>query len=105
MSRKINDLALKAYINASAARDRVKEGVVGARKKISDEIREFNSDERGISGIIIAVLLILVAVVLVAVFWDYISTWFGNIWDIIVDTDPDISKAGAEGSTKFEGQT
>lgn len=44
---------------------------------------DFFSDERGISGIVAAIILLLIAIVLAAFFWDEISKmvkgWWGQI--------------------------
>ena len=78
MFNKLNELSVKAYVKATNA-------VASAKQKIKSEAENFHNDERGIDGVIIAVLLLLVAVVLVAVFWDQISKWFENIWNQIFE--------------------
>ncbi|MBQ5320067.1 MAG: hypothetical protein J6K17_13330 [Oscillospiraceae bacterium] len=96
MFNKLNDLSVKAYVKATNA-------VTNAKTKIKNEVKSFTEDERGVDGIIIAVLLLLVAVVLVAVFWEYISEWFGNLWDSIFNSAPDVSKDGAKGDVAVPG--
>ncbi len=49
-------------------------------------VKAFFSDERGLSGIVVAVLLILIAVLLIAVFWKALSGWLQGIWKSITDT-------------------
>lgn len=45
--------------------------------------QDLKEDERGLSGVVVAVMLILVAVLAVAALWSLlsgqISTWWGNI--------------------------
>ena len=43
------------------------------------------NDERGVSPLVITVLIILVGVLLVAIFWKYIKEWFEDIWTRITD--------------------
>lgn len=65
MFEKIYDLPLLAYLAATGFIRRVKE------------------DERGLSGVVVAVLLILVAVLAVAFLWGGLSGWLGELWDKI----------------------
>lgn len=47
-------------------------------------IRELKKDERGLSGVVVAVLLILVAVLAVSLLWEQLSTWLQEFWEKIV---------------------
>lgn len=40
-------------------------------------------DERGLSGVVVAVLLILVAVLAISLLWGYLSGWLETMWDNI----------------------
>ena len=40
----------------------------------------FGKDERGLSGVVVAVILVLLAVVLLVIFWEQISKLVGDIW-------------------------
>ena len=40
--------------------------------------------ERGLSGVVVAVLLILVAVLAVSLLWEQLSTWLQEFWEKIV---------------------
>ena len=44
---------------------------------------EFRSDERGVSGIVAAIILLLIAIVLAAVFWENINTMVQGWWSTI----------------------
>lgn len=44
---------------------------------------EFLADERGVSGIVAAIILLLIAVVLAAVFWEKINTMVQGWWNTI----------------------
>lgn len=81
MREKINNLTLKCYIKACCAAER-------AKAALNKDIREFKDDERGLSGIVVAVLLIVIAVAIIAIFWEKLSAWFEETWNKIT-TDAD----------------
>lgn len=56
---------------------------VAAVNTCKAKIKSFFSDERGLSGVVVAVLLILVAVMLILVFWNTLKDWLGDLWDKI----------------------
>lgn len=64
--------------------------------RISQFLDDLKNDEYGISGIVAAIILLLIAVVLAMSFWDKISnmvtTWFKEITDANKTTD--IKKIG-----------
>lgn len=43
--------------------------------------QEFKRDERGLSGVVVAVLLILVAVLAVVLIWGMLSGWLADLWE------------------------
>lgn len=45
--------------------------------------QELKEDESGVSAFVATILLILIVVLLCALFWDKISTWFNETWDKI----------------------
>ena len=45
--------------------------------------RKFQKDERGLSGVVVAVMLILVAVLAVAIIWSALSGWLTTLWERI----------------------
>lgn len=49
---------------------------------------DLKNDERGLSGVVVAVLLILVAVLAVTMIWGLMSGWLNELWENIT------SKAG-----------
>ena len=65
-------------------------------QNLGAELREFKEDERGISGIVVAVLLILVAVLAVVFLWGSLSKWLQDMWNKIT---------GAEGAGAIKGIT
>ena len=48
--------------------------------KAKRALRSFMQDERGLSGVVVAVLLILVAVLAVVLLWDYLDKWIEEMW-------------------------
>lgn len=53
--------------------------------------RELKNDERGLSGIVVAVLLILVAVLAVVMIWGFLSGWIQDLWEKIMNQGNSIS--------------
>lgn len=56
---------------------------VGAYLGMTSFMRELKEDERGLSGIVVAVLLILVAVLAVVMVWNLLGDWLNNLWNQI----------------------
>ena len=50
--------------------------------------REIKRDERGLSGVVVAILLILVAVLAVVLIWGFLSGWLREMWATIVEKTP-----------------
>ncbi|MCM1467081.1 MAG: hypothetical protein NC086_02955 [Alistipes sp.] len=48
-------------------------------------VNDFKKDEMGVSSIVATILLILVVVLLVAMFWKYISQWLTDMWEKITN--------------------
>lgn len=67
MLRKLNTWMTRAFIKGKMA------------------VEDFKSDERGLSGVVVAVLLILVAVLAVVALWGSLSEWLSDMWDRIVN--------------------
>jgi len=66
MLKLISDLAMKAHI------------------ALTGLVRDFKKDERGLSGVVVAILLILVAVLAIVLIWGLLDGWLKDIWDRIV---------------------
>ena len=54
-----------------------------ARLTTAGFVKELKKDERGLSGVVVAVLLILVAVLAVVMIWGFLSGWLSEMWDTI----------------------
>jgi Flp pilus assembly pilin Flp len=72
MWHRILEIPRKAY--QSAARG-VKSAAVFAHT--------LKNDERGLSGVVVAILLILVAVLAIVLIWGFLSGWLQELWDQI----------------------
>ena len=65
MLRKISDFSLAAYI------------------RMSGLARSLRKDERGLSGVVVAILLILVAVLAIVLIWAFLGEWLEELWEQI----------------------
>jgi len=46
-------------------------------------VRRLKEDERGLSGVVVAILLILVAVLAIVLIWGLLGNWLRELWDQI----------------------
>jgi len=69
MWRKISNLPLRAHV------------------ALSGFVQGFKKDERGLSGVVVAILLILVAVLAVVIIWGFIEGWLQELWIQITTAD------------------
>lgn len=69
MLSKLNQMVVATYLT-----------VTGYAKGLAEDLK---NDERGLSGVVVAVLLILVAVLAVVMLWGFLSGWLTEIWGII----------------------
>lgn len=56
---------------------------ISAYLSVKEGIRSLKEDERGLSGVVVAVLLILVAVLAIVFLWSSLSAWLEKLWDKI----------------------
>ena len=61
------------------------------RYSLFDFFSGLKKDERGLSGVVVAVLLILVAVLAVALIWGFLSGWLADMWNRIFGEADSIS--------------
>lgn len=80
MMEKLNRLSTAAYVKAA---------MLGADLK--RKAKDLWEDERGLSGVVVAVLLILVAVLAVVFLWDGLKQWLTDMWNKIVNQGNGIS--------------
>lgn len=70
--------------------------LTGAYIKGKMAVEEFKNDEQGLSGVVVAVLLILVAVLAIVALWGSLSGWLTEMWEKITGAG-----GGIEGSETF----
>ena len=58
---------------------------------VSGFFRELKRDERGLSGVVVAILLILIAVLAIVLIWGFLSGWLKDLWDQITGEAKSIS--------------
>jgi len=59
--------------------------------KLTQFLRTLKSDERGLSGVVVAILLILVAVLAIVMIWVFLGEWLSELWDNITGQAGNIS--------------
>ncbi|MDC0700742.1 hypothetical protein [Clostridium sp. D33t1_170424_F3] len=62
MLKKLNKASIAAYLH------------------VAEFFRKLKEDERGVDGIVVAVLLVLVAVLAVVALWGSMSGWLEDMW-------------------------
>lgn len=63
--------------------EKIKSSLRMAGIKVSRIARGFKKDERGLSGVVVAILLILVAVLAVVIIWGFLSGYLEELWEQI----------------------
>jgi len=59
--------------------------------KIKGFFQSLIKDERGLSGVVVAILLILVAVLAIVIIWVFLSDWLAELWEQITGSAGAIS--------------
>lgn len=57
------------------------------KQDVSEAVAELKSDERGLSGVVVAILLILVAVLAVVLVWTFLGDYLKGVFDRITAAD------------------
>lgn len=65
--------------------DKIKMLPVMAYLALANFVQDLKDDERGLSGVVVAILLILVAVLAVVMIWGFMSGWLTDLWSQITD--------------------
>lgn len=60
--------------------ERLDYGYIRIKNWLSAFAEELMSDERGVSGIVATVILVLLAVLLAGIFWDKIKLFVDGLW-------------------------
>ena len=58
---------------------------------ISGFFEGIKKDERGLSGVVVAILLILIAVLAIVLIWGFLSGWLAELWERITGEAASIS--------------
>lgn len=66
-------------------------GAFAAKEKVCQAVEDLKRDERGLSGIVVAVLLILVAVLAVVMLWGLLKGYITDIWEKITGQSSNLS--------------
>jgi len=66
-------------------------GAFAAKEKVCQAVEDLKRDERGLSGIVVAVLLILVAVLAVVMLWGLLKGYITDIWEKITGQSSGLS--------------
>lgn len=69
MLKKINGLSTQAYIKAALM-----------KRKAVEAGKRFMEDDRGLSGVVVAVLLILIAVLATVMLWGSLKDFLKDMW-------------------------
>ena len=72
----LNNICLGIYIKA-----------VMLSQMCGAKIKSFIDDEEGLSGVVVAILLILVAVLAITMIWGFLSGWLEELWTRIAGAD------------------
>jgi len=67
--------------------DKINSLSINAYTAVSGFFKSLKSDERGLSGVVVAVLLILVAVLAVVAIWGFLDGWLAELWSRIIGAD------------------
>lgn len=80
---------MRKFLNRLAANAMC--GAFAAKEKICQAVEDLKRDERGLSGIVVAVLLILVAVLAVVMLWGLLKDYITDIWEKITGQSSGLS--------------
>ena len=69
---------MRKFLNRLAANAMC--GAFAAKEKVCQAVEDLKRDERGLSGIVVAVLLILVAVLAVVRLWGLLKDYVAAVW-------------------------
>lgn len=64
---------------------------VAAYLAVTGFFQDLKDDERGLSGVVVTVLLTLVAVLSVVMIWGFLSGWLQELWEKIMNQGNSIS--------------
>lgn len=53
-------------------------------ERTKERVKEFFASEEGISGVVVAIVLMLIALLMASMFWDKLQTWLTTTWNQIM---------------------
>lgn len=59
--------------------------------KVRDDVKDFLSEQSGVSNVVATIIILLIVVLLIAAFWGRLKDWIGGIMDTIFGTSFDDS--------------
>lgn len=62
-------------------------GAMVRLEKAGERIRNFFASQDGVENVVATIIILLIVVLLIAVFWEQLSKWVGEIMDRIFKTD------------------
>ena len=68
-----------------------------ARFALASFSRNFKKDERGLSGVVVAVMLILVAILAAILIWGLLDGWINDLWGRIIGNSTSMDPLGGGG--------
>lgn len=80
---------MRKFLNRLAANAMC--GAFAAKEKVCQAVEDLKRDERGLSGIVVAVLLILVAVLAVVMLLGLLKDYITDIWEKITGQSSGLS--------------
>ena len=80
---------MRKFLNRLAANAMC--GAFAAKEKVCQAVEDLKRDERGLSGIVVAVQLILVAVLAVVMLWGLLKDYITDIWEKITGQSSGLS--------------
>ena len=80
---------MRKFLNRLAANAMC--GAFAAKEKVCQAVEDLKRDERGLSSIVVAVLLILVAVLAVVMLWGLLKDYITDIWEKITGQSSGLS--------------
>jgi len=76
------------------ALDKVYIGICIRAARVRDDVKEFLSEQSGVSNVVATIIVLLITVLLIAAFWKQLKTWIGGLMGQIFGTSFDDSGLG-----------
>lgn len=60
--------------------NKISENLLKMQIKAAEILQSLKNDERGLSGVVVAILLILIAVLAIVLIWGFLGNWLEELW-------------------------